>query len=139
MKKQAKMADKREDFLARNHRNAESSRGVGTLTEEPRVTSTLEKSRTGINGFDEITKGGVPKGRPTIVCGGPGCGKTMFALEFLVRGAMQYDEPGVLMTFEETAEEMTKNVASLGFDLRELAARKKLFMDYVRVEPMEIQ
>ena len=139
MKKQAKMADKREDFLARNHRNAESSRGVGTLTEEPRVTSTLEKSRTGINGFDEITKGGVPKGRPTIVCGGPGCGKTMFALEFLVRGAMQYDEPGVLMTFEETAEEMAKNVTSLGFDLKDLEGRKKLFMDYVRVEPTEIQ
>lgn len=133
------MADKREDFLARNHRNAESSRGVGTLTEEPRVTSTLEKSRTGINGFDEITKGGVPKGRPTIVCGGPGCGKTMFALEFLVRGAMQYDEPGVLMTFEETAEEMAKNVTSLGFDLKDLEGRKKLFMDYVRVEPTEIQ
>src|ERR1700736_4429373 len=139
MKKQAKMAGKREDFFARHHRNAESSRSAGTLTEEPRVTPTLEKSRTGIDGFDEITKGGVPKGRPTIVCGGPGCGKTMFALEFLVRGAMQYDEPGVLMTFEETADEMTKNVASLGFDLRELEGRKKLFMDYVRVEPTEIQ
>jgi circadian clock protein KaiC len=99
----------------------------------------LEKSLTGISGFDEITKGGVPKGRPTIVCGGPGCGKTMFALEFLVRGAVQYDEPGVLMTFEETTEEMIKNVASLGFDLKELEGRKKLFMDYVRVEPTEIQ
>jgi circadian clock protein KaiC len=125
--------------LARNHRNAESSRHVGTLTEEPRALSALEKSLTGIGGFDEITMGGVPKGRPTIVCGGPGCGKTMFALEFLVRGAMQFDEAGVLMTFEETSEEMTKNVASLGFDLRDLEARKKLFMDYVRVEPSEIQ
>jgi circadian clock protein KaiC len=139
MKKQAKMAGKREDFLARNHRNAESSRGAGTQAEESRVTPTLEKSLTGISGFDEISKGGVPKGRPTIVCGGPGCGKTMFALEFLVRGAMQHDEPGVLMTFEETAEEMTKNVASLGFDLKDLEGRKKLFMDYVRVEPTEIQ
>ncbi len=133
------MAGKREDFLARNQRNAESSRRAGILTEELRVTPTLEKSLTGISGFDEITKGGVPQGRPTIVCGGAGCGKTMFALEFLVRGAMQYDEPGVLMTFEETTEEMTKNVASLGFDLKELEGRKKLFMDYVRVEPTEIQ
>src|SRR6202045_3344379 len=138
MKKRPKMAGKREDFLARNQ-NAERSRGAGTLTEQPRITPTLEKSRTGIAGFDEVTNGGVPKGRPTIACGGPGCGKTMFALEFLVRGAMQYDEPGVLMTFEETTDEMTKNVASLGFDLRELEARKKLFMDYVRVEPTEIQ
>src|ERR1700738_2997091 len=85
----------------------------------------LEKARTGIVGFDEVTNGGVPKGRPTIVCGGPGCGKTMFAVEFLVRGAMRYGEPGVLLTFEETAGEMTKNVASLGFDLKDLSARKK--------------
>src|ERR1700704_1494639 len=98
----------------------------------------LEKARTGIAGFDEVTKGGVPKGRPTIVCGGPGCGKTMFALEFLVRGAVQYNEPGVLMTFEETSEDMTKNVASLGFDLKGLAARKKLVLEYVRIEPAEI-
>jgi len=82
----------------------------------------LDKSPTGIAGFDEVTNGGVPKGRPTIVCGGPGCGKTMFALEFLVRGAMDFNEPGVLMTFEETSEEMSKNVASLGFDLKKLAA-----------------
>ena len=98
----------------------------------------LEKSRTGITGFDEVTNGGVPKGRPTIVCGGPGCGKTMFALEFLVRGATEYNEPGVLMTFEETSEEMTKNVASLGFDLKGLASKKKLVLEYVRVEPAEI-
>src|SRR6202047_4116734 len=133
------MAGKQEDFLARNHRNAESARRAGTLTEELRVTPTLEKSLTGIRGFDEITKGGVPKGRPTIVCGGPGCGKTMFALKFLVRGAMQYKEPGGLVTLEETAEEMTKSGASLGFDLKDLEGRKKLFMDYVRVEPTEIQ
>src|ERR1700736_3873466 len=99
----------------------------------------LEKARTGIAGFDEVTNGGVPKGRPTIVCGGPGCGKTMFGLEFLVRGATQYNEPGVLMTFEETSEEMTKNVASLGFDLKGLAAKRKLALDYVRIEPSEIQ
>lgn len=98
----------------------------------------LEKARTGIVGFDEVTSGGVPKGRPTIVCGGPGCGKTMFALEFLVHGATQYNEPGVLMTFEETSEEMAKNVASLGFNLKGLAARKKLVLEYVRIEPAEI-
>jgi circadian clock protein KaiC len=98
----------------------------------------LEKARSGIVGFDEVTNGGVPKGRPTIVCGGPGCGKTMFALEFLVRGATEYNEPGVLMTFEETSEEMTKNVASLGFDLQGLVAQRKLALDYVRIEPSEI-
>src|SRR5882757_9619688 len=86
----------------------------------------LEKALTGITGFDQITRGGVPKGRPSIVCGGPGCGKTMFAMEFLVRGATEFNEPGVLMTFEETGGEMTKNVASLGFDLKSLSARKKL-------------
>jgi circadian clock protein KaiC len=104
-----------------------------------RTLSPLEKVRTGISGFDEITEGGLPKGRPTIVCGGAGCGKTMFALEFLVRGATQFDEPGVLLTFEETVDEMMQNVASLGFDLADLAARKKLAMDYVRIEPSEIQ
>jgi len=104
-----------------------------------RALPQLQKARTGIPGFDEITKGGIPKGRPTIVCGGPGCGKTMFAVEFLVRGATQFDEPGVLLTFEENAAEMTKNVASLGFDLADLSARKKLMMDYVRIEPAEIQ
>jgi circadian clock protein KaiC len=117
----------------RNSRNVVSPAGPAHLQVQ------LEKAPTGIAGFDEITKGGVPKGRPTIVCGGPGCGKTMFALEFLVRGVTQFDEPGVLMSFEETTEEMTKNVASLGFNLAELAARKKLSMDYVRVEPTEIQ
>jgi circadian clock protein KaiC len=99
----------------------------------------LDKSRTGIAGFDELTNGGVPKGRPTIVCGGPGCGKTMLAVEFLVRGAMEFNEPGVLMTFEETGDEMSKNVASLGFDLKKLAAEKKLVLEYVRIEPSEIE
>src|ERR1700716_4718200 len=105
----------------------------------PASAERLEKARTGIAGFDEMTNGGVPKGRPTIVCGGPGCGKTTFALEFLVRGAMEFNEPGVLMTFEETSEEMTKNVVSLGFDLKGLAAKRKLALDYVRIEPSEIQ
>jgi circadian clock protein KaiC len=99
----------------------------------------LAKSATGIPGFDEVTGGGLPKGRPTIICGGPGCGKTMFAVEFLIRGATQFDEPGILVTFEETTDEMTRNVASLGFDLKDLETRGKLFLDYVRVEPSEIQ
>jgi circadian clock protein KaiC len=102
-------------------------------------TTRLEKSLTGIAGFDEVTNGGLPKGRPTIVCGGPGCGKTMFALEFLVRGATDFNEPGVLLTFEETSEEMGKNVRSFGFDLKGLAAKRKLVTDYVRIEPSEIQ
>jgi circadian clock protein KaiC len=99
----------------------------------------LKKVPTGITGFDEITGGGLPAGRPTIVCGGPGCGKTMFAMEFLVRGATEFDEPGVLMTFEETSDEMSRNVESLGFNLQALVGRKKLFLDYVRIEPSEIQ
>jgi circadian clock protein KaiC len=99
----------------------------------------LKKSPSGIAGFDEITDGGLPTGRPTIVCGGPGCGKTMFAMEFLLRGATEFGEPGVLMTFEETGEEMSRNVESLGFNLQSLADKKKLFLDYVRIEPSEIQ
>ena len=99
----------------------------------------LKKAPSGIAGFDEITGGGLPAGRPTIVCGGPGCGKTMFAMEFLIRGATEFGEPGVLMTFEETSDEMSRNVESLGFNLPSLVARKKLFLDYVRIEPSEIQ
>ncbi len=103
------------------------------------VPPQLKKSPTGIEGLDEVTGGGLPTGRPTIVCGGPGCGKTMLGIEFLVRGATQFDEPGVFMAFEETPEDLAQNVASLGFDLQDLAARKKLFLDYVHVERIEIQ
>ncbi|HEX4488969.1 MAG TPA: circadian clock protein KaiC [Terriglobales bacterium] len=99
----------------------------------------LKKVATGIKGLDEITYGGLPQGRPTLVCGGPGCGKTMMATEFLVRGALEYNEPGVFMAFEETPLELTQNVASLGFDLRDLVARKKLSLDYVHVDRSEIQ
>ena len=99
----------------------------------------LAKTPTGIRGLDEITRGGLPKGRPTLVCGGPGSGKTLLALTFLVNGAIQYDEPGVLMTFEENGEEMASDVASLGFDLPELIKAKKLAVDYVRVERGEIE
>jgi len=99
----------------------------------------LPKTPTGIRGFDEITRGGLPTGRPTLVCGGPGSGKTLLALTFLVNGALQFGEPGVLITFEENAEEMANDVASLGFDLPQLIAEKKLAVDYVRVERSEIE
>src|SRR5271168_3565358 len=93
------------------------------------VTETLpslSKVRTGIEGLDEITGGGLPAGRPTLVCGNAGCGKTMIAMEFLVRGATQFDEPGVFMMFEENAAELTANVRSLGFDLHKLVAHKQI-------------
>jgi circadian clock protein KaiC len=99
----------------------------------------LRKERTGIPGFDEITRGGLPAGRPTLVCGSAGAGKTLFAMEFLVRGATHFDEPGVFMSFEETDEELAKNVASLGFDLKQLASDKKLLLDYVFIERSEIE
>src|SRR5512147_1266726 len=101
--------------------------------------SAFEKAATGIQGLDEITEGGLPKGRPTLVCGAAGCGKTLLAMEFIVRGATEFDEPGVFMSFEETSEELAKNVKSLGFDLDDLLAQKKLAMDFVRVERSEIE
>ena len=99
----------------------------------------LPKAATGIQGLDEITGGGLPRGRPTLICGSAGCGKTLLAIEFLVRGATQFDEPGVFMAFEETAEELAQNVRSLGFDLDQLAAENKLLLDYVHVERSEIE
>jgi circadian clock protein KaiC len=104
----------------------------------PKPTA-LEKERTGIPGFDEITRGGVPKGRPTLVCGSAGAGKTLFAMEFLVRGATQFNEPGVFMSFEESDEELATNVASLNFDLNELIEKKLLVLDYVFIERSEIE
>ncbi|OWP61980.1 KaiC 1 [Hymenobacter amundsenii] len=102
------------------------------------VLSQLPKALTGIDGLDEITEGGLPQGRPTLVCGSAGCGKTLLGVEFLVRGILDYDEPGVLMTFEETAAELTANVASLGFDLVQLQTDKKLRLDHVHVDRSEI-
>src|SRR5471032_477522 len=98
----------------------------------------LPKCATGIKGLDEITDGGLPRGRPTLVCGGAGCGKTLLAAEFLVRGALEFNEPGVLISFEETEKELTANVASLGFDLAGLVRRKKIVIDYVHIEPGEV-
>jgi circadian clock protein KaiC len=105
----------------------------------PKARRQLPKSPTGIQGLDEITGGGLPKGRPTLVCGGAGCGKTLLAMEFLVRGATQFNEPGVFMAFEETAKDLAKNVASLGFDLKDLIGRKKIVLDFVYIERSEIE
>lgn len=99
----------------------------------------LPKCPTGIQGLDEITGGGLPKGRPTLVCGSAGCGKTLLGVEFLVRGAIEYGEPGILMAFEETAEELTENVMSFGWDLAQLVEEKKLAMDHVYIDPHAIQ
>jgi circadian clock protein KaiC len=99
----------------------------------------ISKAQTGIDGLDEITSGGLPRGRPTLVIGGPGCGKTMFAAEFLVRGATRFDEPGVFMMFEETSDELAANVRSLGFDLDQLVRQKKVALDHVHVERSEIE
>jgi circadian clock protein KaiC len=101
--------------------------------------TTLARAPTGIDGLDEITGGGLPAGRPTLVCGTAGSGKTMLAMEFLVRGATQFGEPGVFMMFEENAAELTANVRSLGFDLEKLTAQKKLALDHVYVERSEIE
>jgi len=101
-------------------------------------SKTLPKAPTGIQGLDEITGGGLPTGRPTLVSGGAGSGKTLFGVEFLVRGATQYDEPGVFMSFEETIPDLTQNAASLGFDLDRLVAEKKLFLDHVHISRSEI-
>jgi len=99
----------------------------------------IAKCPTGIRGLDEITLGGVPRGRPTLVCGGAGSGKTLLAMEFIVRGARDFGEPGVFVAFEEKTEELAANVASLGFDLPALVRQKKLALDYVRVERSEIE
>jgi circadian clock protein KaiC len=99
----------------------------------------LAKAPTGIPGLDEVTQGGLPRGRPTLVCGSAGCGKTLLAMEFLVRGATQFQEPGVFLAFEETAEELAQNVRSLGFDLEKLIADNQLAVDYVRLERSEIE
>jgi circadian clock protein KaiC len=112
---------------------------MATATRSKQQVKLLPKSPTGIPGMDEITGGGLPKGRPTLIAGGAGCGKTLFAMEFLVNGAIQYNEPGVFIAFEENAEELAQNVASLGFDLNALIKQKKLIIDYVRIERSEIE
>src|SRR3984957_17839159 len=108
---------------------------------KPRFKATLgiAKALTGISGLDELTSGGLPRGRPTLVCGGAGCGKTVLGLEFLVRGATQYGEPGAIFTFEERGDELAANVASFGFDLPGLIAQKKIVVDQVQIDRSEIE
>ena len=110
-----------------------------TRKTQQKTSIALEKCRTGISGFDEITGGGVPKGRPTLVCGGAGSGKTLFAMEFLLNGATQYNEPGIFISFEENERELTENVASLGWDLEALGRENKIFLDHVYIERSEIE
>ncbi|MET0429444.1 MAG: circadian clock protein KaiC [Microvirga sp.] len=109
------------------------------MAPEPSPVSALTKARTGISGFDDVTYGGLPAGRPSLVCGAAGCGKTLFAVTFLVNGATLFDEPGVFMSFEERAEDLASNVASLGYDLDGLVADRKIAIDHVRVERGEIE
>ncbi|KQP07797.1 KaiC 1 [Methylobacterium sp. Leaf99] len=109
------------------------------MTAEASIQTVLAKAPTGISGFDDVTFGGLPTGRPTLVCGGAGCGKTLFAVTFLVNGATEFGEPGVFMSFEERAEDLSANVASLGYDLDGLVADGRLAIDYVRVERSEIE
>ena len=120
-------------------RNARRVHNNGDRAVSSPPPKSMEKAPTGIAGFDEITLGGLPRGRPTLVCGAAGCGKTLLATEFLVRGALQFGEPGVFMAFEETAEDLAANVASLGFDLEEMVAKRQLFIDHVNVERSEIE
>lgn len=104
-----------------------------------KITSTLPKTPTGIAGLDEVTGGGFPKGRPTLLCGSAGCGKTLFGIQFLAKGITEYNEPGVFMSFEETKSDLAANVKSLGIDLEKLVAANKLRIDHVRVERTEIE
>lgn len=99
----------------------------------------LSKTPTGISGLDEITEGGLPTGRPSLICGAAGSGKTLFSIEFIVRGALDFGEPGVFMAFEEKAEELSVNVASLGFDLERMQRDKLIKIDYVHIERTEIE
>ena len=109
-----------------------------TFAEASCCVQQLEKSLTGIKCLDEITGGGLPKGRPTLLSGSAGSGKTLLSMQFIAQGALR-GEPGVFMAFEETPDELTKNFASLGFDLNDLIARKLVLIDYVRIESSEIE
>lgn len=105
----------------------------------PRLLPSLKKAATGISGLDEVTGGGLPYGRPTLVCGPAGCGKTLLAMEFLVRGITDFDEPGVFVAFEESVDELVENVASMGFDLQQLQDDGKLVMDHVQIAPGDLE
>ena len=110
-----------------------------SLKIKSKVNGNLSKTPTGISGFDEITGGGLPTGRPSLICGTAGAGKTLFSIEFIVRGIYQFNEPGVIMAFEEKPEELETNVASLGFDLKKLQKSNLLRIDHVHIERSEIE
>ena len=123
--------------MTKKGRRTARAAGRGAARVQRRGRS-VAKAPTGIRGLDEITHGGLPRRRATLVCGGPGCGKTLLGTQFLVHGAIAHGEPGVLMSFEESPEELAENSRSLGIDLRALIARRKLLIDYVRVERSEV-
>ena len=102
------------------------------------VTEGISKARTGISGFDDLTLGGLPRGRPSLVCGSAGCGKTLFASTFLVNGARDENEPGVFVTFEERPVDIVDNVASLGFGLGDLIVQKKIAIEHIAINPSEL-
>ncbi len=110
-----------------------------TPASETHAAASLPKAPTGIAGLDEITSGGLPKGRPTLICGSAGCGKTLLAMQFLVHGATRFGEHGAYITFEETEEELAQNVRSLGFDVDKLVREKKLAFDHIHIEKREIE
>jgi len=110
-----------------------------TASKQKLENKSMPKTPTGINGLDEITQGGLPKGRPTLIGGDAGSGKTLFSIEFIVKGATNYDEPGVFVAFEEKSEELAVNVASLGFDLNKLIKEKKIKIDHIQIERSEIE
>lgn len=110
-----------------------------TMKDATSTRPVARKARTGIAGLDEITNGGLPYGRPTLIAGGPGSGKTLLGITFLINGATQFNEPGVLMTFEENVSDLTNDVASLGFDLQTLIEERRLVVDYVHVDRSEIE
>ena len=111
---------------------------MGSVTQMKPPMQRLEKTPTGIAGLDDITSGGLPLGRPTLVCGGAGCGKTMFAMEFLIRGILDHGEPGVFLAFEESPAELARNVASLGFDIKELEDQGRLVVEYIHVDKSDM-
>ena len=108
-------------------------------SKQKKISRPFPKTPTGIKGLDEITEGGLPKGRPTLICGEAGTGKTLISVAFIVNGAINYDEPGVFVAFEEKSEELEMNVASLGFDLKRLQAAKKIKVDHVHIDRSEIE
>src|SRR5918992_1697694 len=139
MKQQKPLAAGDQRLRGRTRRDGPQMNAVKSQTVREIQGRQLPKTPTGIGGLDDLTVGGVPAGRPTLLCGAAGCGKTLFAMTFLVNGADRYAEPGVFMSFEERARDLADNVASLGYDLESLIAAKKLVIDHVRIERSEIE